>query len=420
MPMRLIFVSNFFPPVVRGGYEQWCEDVALALAARGHTMCILTSRMDSSSTVPASDAQQPYAIYRLLHLEVGGGMGATVVRLLSSDERVHAENLRHTQELIEAFQPDAVLIWGMWNISRSIPLSIERLLGKHVAYYLCDYWLALPSAYVQRLREPARRVYMQQFKSLVSRYFLPRLMQADAEPLRLENPICVSRAVRDILVSHGVDVAHAKVVYGGTSIEEFDAIPRTSVSGEVPLRLLYLGRLQRIKGLHTVIKAMQILEVPVTLDILGAGDRDYVAELEAMVVQARMLDRVHFLGAALRTQVPQILAQHDVLLFSSEWDEPFARSLLEAMAAGLAVIGTTTGGTGEILVEGETGLTYPAGDPVQLAAQIRRLASDPALRRRLGESGCRIVRQYYTLGRMVEELEAELYTIANKPIEISS
>ena len=83
------------------------------------------------------------------------------------------------------------------------------------------------------------------------------------------------------------------------------------------------------------------------------------------------------------------------------------------MAAGLVVIGTTTGGTGEILVEGETGLTFPAGDAEQLAAQIRRLVDDPVLCRRLGDSGCRTVREYYTLGRMVDELEAELFTIAN-------
>jgi glycogen synthase len=217
-----------------------------------------------------------------------------------------------------------------------------------------------------------------------------------------------------------VDVAHAKIVHGGTSVEEFDAISRSTVPGEMPLRLLYIGRLLRIKGIHTIIKAMQILDVPVVLDILGAGDPDYVAELEAMVVQGEVGGRVRFLGAALRTQVPQVLVQHDVLLFSSEWDEPFARSVLEAMAAGLVVIGTTTGGTGEILVEGETGLTYPAGDAGQLAAQIRRLANDPVLRRRLGESGYATVRQHFTLGRMVDDLEAELIAIASKPVQITS
>ena len=133
-----------------------------------------------------------------------------------------------------------------------------------------------------------------------------------------------------------------------------------------------------------------------------------------------MQDRVRFLGAAQRSAVPQVLAEHDVLLFPSEWNEPFARSVLEGMAAGLVVVGTTTGGTGEILVDGETGLTFAAGDAVQLAAQIQRLVVDPELRRRLAQSSRRIVRQYYTLGRMVDELEAELQTVAGKRIPIAS
>jgi glycogen synthase len=423
--MRILFVTNMYPPYARGGYEQWCEEVALALAMRGHRLAVLTSRPDKTAynrymADKSVEADGTVEVYRLLHTQVEGSLAQTTLRLLREPKRFEEENIDQTRRVIDGFRPEAVIVWGMWNIDRSVPHVIEALMGSQVAYYFCDYWPTLPSAYVQRLQEPARRAQMQHFKSLVSRYFLPRLMQTDAERLRLENPICVSRAVRDILVSHGVDVAHAKIVHGGTSVEEFDAISRSTVPGEMPLRLLYIGRLLRIKGIHTIIKAMQILDVPVVLDILGAGDPDYVAELEAMVVQGEVGGRVRFLGAALRTQVPQVLVQHDVLLFSSEWDEPFARSVLEAMAAGLVVIGTTTGGTGEILVEGETGLTYPAGDAGQLAAQIRRLANDPVLRRRLGESGYATVRQHFTLGRMVDDLEAELIAIASKPVQITS
>ncbi len=416
--MRILFVTNMFPPYARGGYEQWCEEIALALAARGHSLAILTSRpasapSNNSTTAAELETNPPIVAYRLLHTQVEGTLVQTTLRLLREPKRFEEENLAQVRRILDEFSPETVMIWGMWNIDRSVPQLTEALMGSRVAYYFCDYWPTLPSAYVQRLQEPARRTQMQQFKSLVSRYFLPRLIQSDTVPLRLEHPICVSRAVRDILVAHGVAVEHAKIVYGGTSVEEFDAAARRAADTTMPLRLLYIGRLVRIKGVHTVVKAMQSLDASVTLDILGAGDPDYVTELEAMIGQGGMQDRVHFLGAAKRSQVPQVLAQHDVLLFPSEWDEPFARSVLEAMAAGLVVIGTTTGGTGEILVEGETGLTFPAGDAEQLAAQIRRLVDDPVLCRRLGDSGCRTVREYYTLGRMVDELEAELFTIAN-------
>jgi glycogen synthase len=425
--MRILFVSNYFPPAAKGGYEQWCEEVALALAARGHSMAVLTSSVAMTTSqgglaAEGGDSTYPFVVHRLLHHQVEGGLAHTSLRLLREPHRFEEENLDHTQRVVDEFRPDAVMIWGMWNIDRSVPQRIEALMGAHVAYYFCDYWPTLPSAYVQRFQEPARHAPMQYVKSLMGRYFLPRLGNVDPAPLRLENPICVSRAVRDILVSRGAAVEHARIVYGGTTVEQFDVVRQpnalSDLIGSEPLRLLYIGRLEPIKGVHTVVAAMQRLDSPVTLSILGAGDPDYAAALQATVVQARMDGRVRFLGAAPRSEVPQVLAQYDVLLFPSEWDEPFARSVLEAMAAGLAVVGTTTGGTGEILIEGETGLTFPAGDAVQLASQIQRLVDDPGLRQRLAQSARQIVRQYYTLGRMVDELEAELQHVASMPAPI--
>jgi glycogen synthase len=422
--MRILFVSNLYPPHGRGGYEQWCEEVALALTARGHNMAVLTSNAGASAgqgspTAEGEESIYPLAVHRLLHNQVEGGLAQTTLRLLREPRRFEEENIAHTKRVIDQFRPDAVMIWGMWNIDRSVPQWIEARMGAHVAYYFCDYWPTLPSAFVQRFQEPARHAPMQHVKSLLGRYFLPRLGEANPVPLRLENPICVSRAVRDLLVARGAAVAHARIVYGGTAVEQFDVVRQPDATGSEPLRLLYIGRLEPIKGVHTVVAAMQHLDSSVSLSILGAGDPDYTTALQATVAQAGMHDRVRFLGPAKRSVVPQVLAQHDVLLFPSEWDEPFARSVLEAMAAGLAVVGTTTGGTGEILVEGETGLTFSAGDAGQLARQIQRLVDDPELRRRLALSARRIVRQYYTLGRMVGELEAELQHVANMPAPIS-
>ena len=92
--------------------------------------------------------------------------------------------------------------------------------------------------------------------------------------------------------------------------------------------------------------------------------------------------------------------------------EPFARTVLEAMAAGLVVIGTTTGGTGEILTEGKTGLTFPAGDGGQLAKQITRLFDDPVLSQRLAKVGQERVVKQYTLQRMVNQIESVLQHIS--------
>jgi glycosyltransferase involved in cell wall biosynthesis len=82
------------------------------------------------------------------------------------------------------------------------------------------------------------------------------------------------------------------------------------------------------------------------------------------------------------------------------------------MAAGLVVVGAPTGGTGEILKEGKTGLTFPAGDAAALAAQIVRLVKEPGRRRRLARAGQTRVVEDFSFTRMVDELETTLTTIA--------
>jgi glycosyltransferase involved in cell wall biosynthesis len=110
--------------------------------------------------------------------------------------------------------------------------------------------------------------------------------------------------------------------------------------------------------------------------------------------------------------MPEMLAKYDALVFPSEWEEPFGRMVMEAMAVGLVVIGTTTGGTGDVLVEGQTGLTFPAGDHGALARQIERLRDDRALGRRLANTAYTQVSQRFTFDRMVDEIEAFLSSLA--------
>ena len=94
--------------------------------------------------------------------------------------------------------------------------------------------------------------------------------------------------------------------------------------------------------------------------------------------------------------MPEIYRQHDLLLFPSEWEEPFALTPIEAMACGLPVIGTTTGGSAELFRDRENALTFSAGKPEELAERIWEFASDHRLRARCTEIGCREARARYS------------------------
>jgi glycosyltransferase involved in cell wall biosynthesis len=408
--MRWLFVSNFFPPEARGGYEQWCEEVAIGLQQRGHTLCVLTTRSSCSRLF----TEECLEVRRLLQREVEGGLLQTARRLLFEWRRVEAENVRQVQMTVDKFRPDAALIWGMWNIPRSVPAQIERLLPGRTLYYFCDYWPTLPNAYMQRWQEPARRASTRLLKWGLGRYFLWRLQRQPTTALRLERPICVSKAVQRELIALGAPVQHATVIYGGTQPEKFAAAARCRKAQPeaATLQLVYIGRLDREKGVATAILAVARLAAQfadrLTLDIYGQGDADYRTELAALVDKLNLHTLVKLHGSVPRTEIPTLLAGYDVLVFPSHWQEPFARTVLEGLASGLAVVGSTTGGTVEILVEGETGLTFPAGDDAVLARQLQRLLEEPHLRQQLGRQGQQRVAQHFTLHGMVERLEAEL------------
>lgn len=419
--MRILFLTNYYPPYSRGGYELWCQEVAMALSQHGHQVHVLALKSLSSNPLHNDNGIQ---VHRKLYPEVEGTLLNTVLRLLKDRYRLEEENLQQVQKLVSDFQPEIAVIWGMWNVPRSVPALIESLLPGCVVYYICDYWLTLPNAYTQRWQEPAKRSLARLPKHLLGKYFLANLNKEPAVKLKLEYPICVSQAVREILVKASVPVEHAQVIYGGIKVDDFkrnssERLKKTTNR----LNLLYMGRLESEKGVHTAIRALKHLRMGkntnFNLSIYGRGTPNYEAYLRSVVKQHRLEDLVTFCGAVPHDQVPQVFAQHDVLIFPSDWHEPFARTVLEAMAAGLVVIGTTTGGTGEILLENETGLTFSAGDAEQLASQIQHLSQNTSLRNKLAIAGQSRVVDYFTLSRMVDQIEAAIFVLAvrnNQPI----
>jgi glycogen synthase len=413
--LRILFVSNFLPPPERGGYEQWCAEVADALSARGHQLAVLTSRESRGGGI---EAIREVEIHRVLHREVQSGMLDTAIRILKDRRRLEQENLELVQELVARLDPDVALIWGMWNVPRSVPALLERLLGDRVAYYLCDYWPSLPSAYLQQWQADARRPLTMLPKKVAGRLFLERMTRETTVTLELRKPICVSRAVRELLVQAGVPIGHASVIHGGAMVEEFSAANGGHLQRNTDsFRLVLAGRLTPDKGADTAVDAMRLLAStrhtrPISLDIVGLGGADFGRELRAFVNRHGLEAKVRFLPPVPRTQMPALLAGYNALLLPSRWPEPFARIVLEAMAAGLVVIGTSTGGTGEVLIDQETGLCFPPGDAVSLAAQVERVAQDEGLARRLSEEGQRRVRERFTFLGMVEKLEAALVALA--------
>ena len=408
--MRILFLSNFYPPARPGGYTQWCHEVSERLAQRGHTIGILTSRHER-----AKAAAHEQNIHRLLHLE-GDLAYYQPLAFFKSWKKQHRENLASLERTVNEFVPDLIFVWGMWALSKALPARAEQLLPGRVVYYLSDYWPAASDMHTAYWKSPVHRWPMRLPKRVLGSMAMSILAKEPQPDLKLEHVICVSARVRDILVEAGLPIQNARIIHGGTDVERFSNIPaRDFTAGR--LKLLYAGQLVQHKGVHTAIDSLGILLNRrkinrVSLTLVGTGHPDYEQFLHELVEKEQLQNFVTFRGAVSKDEMPAVLGGHDVLIFPSIYEEPLARMTQEAMAAGLVVVGTTTGGTKEILKDGETGLTFGPEDADGLADQLMRLVEDPDLSHRLAHAGREIVLSSFTLDKMVTDIEGYLLDCA--------
>jgi glycosyltransferase involved in cell wall biosynthesis len=151
-------------------------------------------------------------------------------------------------------------------------------------------------------------------------------------------------------------------------------------------QILFLGQLQRRKGVHDLIEALSRQEVlglrwGATLAGGGADQADFEAQAERLGVR----DRISFPGWLSRGAVTALLETADILVLPS-YAEEMAMSVLEGMAFGLCVVCTSVGAQAEVVVDGVSALVVSPGDIEGLAATLARCIADPRLRRRLGTS----------------------------------
>lgn len=409
--MRILFISNFYPPHELGGWEQNCQEIVQGLQARGHVCHVLTSRYGSNG--PASPEA---GVTRALHLQADVHHYRPLAFFLRRAGQ-EAANVRALREALDAFQPDVIFIWGLWNLSFRVAYWAEQWLPGRVAYAVAGYWFIQPDPHEAYWQKPARRPAIRLLLTPARWWALRQLAgEKVAYPLRLEHVACVSEYVRNKLSQAGALPHGARVIYNGIDPEPFLGATARRRPGD-GLRLVYTGGLLAHKGVHTAIEALGLLKrhgqiEGLRLTIVGGGHPDYEAHLRSRVEALALSDHIVFCGRVPRSEIPGILADHDVFLFTSVYEEPIARTVMEAMAAGLAVVGTAVGGQAEMLEDGVNALVYPPDDAALLADAILRLKRDPDLRTRLAHNGQCTVLERFTLERMVDEMETWLAEIA--------
>jgi glycosyltransferase involved in cell wall biosynthesis len=409
--MRVLFLTNFYQASA-GGEEQSCQQVVQGLQQRGHTTLVLTS-MHGTGNVPVEQD----GISRSLYLEMDMTPLRHSVIFFTQRKSREQHNLQVFERVVRQFDPDIIFIWGMWNLPYSLAAFAESKYPNKVAYRFASYWPTLPSQHEMYWRAPGRSWYSRITKKVLGLVALAMLRQEARRPaLEFRDAFCVSLATKSALIEAGVPVSHAKVIHTGLDVEPYLRAGQYAVHGEGnELNVLYAGRLTPDKGVDTAIQAMaKIVERGqrnIKLSLAGSGSEDYEHHLRGLISQSSLSDTVAFLGWVSPEEMPELLRKFDVLVVPSTWAEPFARVTLEGMISGLAVIATPTGGTTEILNDGENGLLFGVGDAEDLAEKITRLSNDRQLLQRLVLAGQQTVIERFTKTKMMDEIEAFLQDV---------
>ena len=222
---------------------------------------------------------------------------------------------------------------------------------------------------------------------------------------QVERFIAASGAIADVLVADGIPRGRISVVHDGIDVDKVMSAPAGNLHAEfwfpkgAPV-LVNVGALVPHKGQKHLIDAMALVRrrVPdAQLVIFGEGDLR--ATLQQQIRELEL--EKHVVLAGFRDDVLSLTRSAEVFVMSSV-TEGLGSTVLDAMAMGLAVVGTHAGGIPEAVKDGVTGLLVPPGNPEALADALASVLGDPVQRIKMGLAGRARVRAEFGVDRMVE------------------
>ena len=182
-----------------------------------------------------------------------------------------------------------------------------------------------------------------------------------------------------------------------------------SCNADRPLKLVYVGRLVRTKGLFEIIEAMtELKRAGREVELCIAGEGGDQAALMAASLQAGLGDRIRLLGSVFGAEKWRLWLDSDVFVFPTYHREGLPYSLLEAMAAGCVPVTTSVAAIPDVMRDGEHGLFVPSNDASALAMAVAALDDDRAGLFRMSGAARQRALEHYTVGRLADDFR-ELY-----------
>jgi glycosyltransferase involved in cell wall biosynthesis len=383
--MRVLQVNKFLHTY--GGSETVMFQTADLLQAHGHDVMYFSMRDERNRR----SEQAPYFVSNVdfsPHVR-RHGLGRLQTPMIAARALYSRESAHNIEGLVRETKPDVAHLHNIHHqLSPSILRPLRRL-GVPAVMTLHDYKLICPNLMLHANGSICERCKGHRYYEAV--------LQKCVKKSRLRSAICAteayahtatrayhrgisyyiapSRFMRDKVIEFGTDpdqVVHLP------NFLNLDAFQPNHAAGSY---FLYAGRIERVKGVETLLRAAS--SITGDFDLRIAGDGDIRPELEGRIAASGQRN-VHFLGKVPPEQMGEVIHGASCVVVPSEWYENAPMSVLEAFAYGKPVIAARIGGIPELVADGVTGLLFEPGNANDLQRAIERLIERPGLAAEMG------------------------------------
>lgn len=387
--IRPLRIAQVVETLDTGGAEHLAVKIANALSQRGHTSHIIVTSHEGSlsSAVESAVAVRVFGYRRAsianpLRFSLSIRDGYSRFRRTLYDDRI---------DVIQTHLPGPNF-WGLALQMTGICPSIATIHNNQ------EFSYGSQRSIRGELRHAA-------YKGIIARCAATIAVSDQVRAsLLAEIGLPESRASRLVSVPNGIDVP--------STHSTADRAASRAVLGLEPDEILCLGigRLCEQKNFKDLVPVCQLVrQINHNVRFAVAGDGPDMADFRARIAATGMENAMAALGNI--SNVREVIAAADVFVMPSLW-EGLPLALLEAMAAGLPVVGNAIDGLRDILPDGAAGFLVSPGDHAAMADRIIALAADPVMRARMGAEGLNLVRMKYDLKRVVDTLERVYYQVA--------
>jgi glycosyltransferase involved in cell wall biosynthesis len=378
--MKILHVNEFWSP--RAGPEQYLVDICIALNQLGHENAVVygIKKEDTIDNPRIKSYHFPSII-------------PSVKEIFPYKRR---RVCKEFVTLINKENPDIIFFHAIWNpflvdIAVTLKPTIREALDyrifcpgalryRYLTNTICKVKPGLKCWFYANVGGCGVRLPHHRLARLIMR-------KVDVEiNKKVHRMIAVSEYVAKELILSGIDEKRIVVNLPFKDINNSEVNYQSTGKN-----ILYVGRLERTKGIDFLIRAMKLLDRECHLDIIGVGRMR--KKLEQLAHNLQLSNRVRFLGWIPNVELREYYKKAQVFVLPSVWPEPLGIVILEAMANSVPVVASGVGGIKEMVKEGETGFLVKPKDVRELAHKIKNLLDNSELRKKFGENGKRFVQE---------------------------